>query len=170
MTRGKYATRAEKTQAVKQAASEVEAGRAAIVRLTAENKALRTELDELRAVHRERMDTLSAQLREGTSGEVEALKIRLREETERAEQTKRKALRLIEQALDVTPRNSLAMTGPRAKGVIRPNSGPNKLPSKDTKRTETRVVADYLWQGVARFMTRQELERSGVDVEDDSTW
>lgn len=54
-----------------------------IVRLTEERNAARAELKEEREKHRAEVDLLSAQLREGTSAQVEALRRMVRTLTAR---------------------------------------------------------------------------------------
>lgn len=87
MARGKYKSAAEARRVREEAISEAEAGRRAIVKLSAENKDLRETLAAEREANTARLRELNAMLAEGAAPEVTALRgelSRSREETSSA--------------------------------------------------------------------------------------
>lgn len=83
MARGKYKNAAEARRVREDAIAEAEAGRRAIVKLTAENKELREMLATEREVSTMKFRELNSLIAEGTSGEVAALRERLNEAEDR---------------------------------------------------------------------------------------
>lgn len=73
MTRGKYAARAEIRRDAAEVQASEEAYRRQIVRLTQERDEARAERDEARKLWKREVRVLQGQVREGTSGRVEAL-------------------------------------------------------------------------------------------------
>lgn len=89
MSRGRYSTSAEARQARETAETEVVAGRRKIVELTSRVAELEHCLGRERAAHRESVTRLNRLVEEGTSAEVAALKLRLRQEKTRSDGERR---------------------------------------------------------------------------------
>jgi hypothetical protein len=85
MTRGKYAARATLRREDAGVRSDLASYQHHVKRLTAENASLRAELEQARRGHAAEARVLRAQRDEGLSPEVEALRQRLREESDRAD-------------------------------------------------------------------------------------
>lgn len=108
MTRGKFANRAEQTRHINEVHGEVEAGRRAIVKLTAENRDLRARLAEQSRISEDRIRHLTAQVREGTSAELEALRLELRAAREDRDRSARVATTAIALVADVDVERDIA--------------------------------------------------------------
>lgn len=159
MARGKYKNSAEARQAREGALSEVEAGRRTIVRLTSENKELRQALIAEKATNSKRLRELNAMLAEGTSPEVEALRLELATAREAASNAE---IGLARRLLPVLRTNEVSQA---ALGAILAALGLTPAEFFGTAQTGTRRERRYSAQRMAESQNvRRQLRNPGAQV------